>query len=173
GGTGIRAPAIAAAGWQPVTIDISTGQLRHARTRTTVVVGDATALPVRDSSVDAAIAVLCHTDVPDYTKVVREAARVLRPGRQFVHIGIHPCFCGYFADWSDRRRMVLTPGYNDRVHSYEAWCPTGVRARLGAWHITLADLMECLIQAGLAIDRVREAGPAELPDLLGIAATKR
>jgi len=33
--------------------------------------------------------------------------------------------------------------------------------------------MECLIQAGLAIDRVREAGPAELPDLLGIAATKR
>lgn len=172
GGTGVRAATIAAAGWRPLNIDISTGQLRHAMRRESVVDGDAAALPIKSESVDAVVSVLAHTDVDDYPAVVREIARTLRPGGQFVHIGIHPCFCGYFADWSDRTRVVLIPGYNERVHSYEAWTPHGVRARVGAWHLTLADLVNAIVDAGLVVRRLSEDGPEELPDLLGIAAAK-
>ncbi len=171
-GTGVRATTITDLGWYPIGVDFSTGQLRHAANRLPVAAGDATALPVRAHSVDAAVCVLGHTDVEDYGAVVRDIARTLKPGGVFVHIGIHPCFCGYFADWSDRSRVILTPGYNEAVHSLEAWSPHGVRARIGAWHLPLAGLVDAVISAGLSISRLTENGPDELPDLLGIAATR-
>ncbi|MBR8641800.1 methyltransferase domain-containing protein [Streptomyces tuirus] len=42
-------------------------------------VADATALPLADGSVPAAVCVLASTDVPDYGAVLREIARVLAP----------------------------------------------------------------------------------------------
>ena len=171
-GTGVRAAPIRARGWRPVGVDLSGGQLRHAAGREPVVRGDAAALPIRDASVAAVVCVLAHTDVDDYAAVVREAARVLRPGGTFVHIGIHPCFCGYFADLSDPQQVIIRPGYTERVHSFEAWTPHGVRARVGAWHLTIADLVNALIAAGLSIDHLREAH-GDPPQILGIAATKQ
>jgi len=171
-GTGVRAITISDLGWHPIGVDLSTGQLRHAANRLPVAAGDANALPIRTRSADAAVCVLGHTDVENYGAVVRDIARTLKPGGVFVHIGIHPCFCGYFADWSDRSRVVLTPGYNQAVHSFEAWSPHGVRARIGAWHLPLAGLVDAILAAGLSISRLTEIGPDELPDLLGIAATR-
>ncbi|MET9785318.1 class I SAM-dependent methyltransferase [Streptomyces canus] len=76
-GTGAHAAPAAALGWTPVGVDLSRGQLRHAGHRLPVVVGDATALPLADASVPAAMCVLASTDVPDYAAVLREVARVL------------------------------------------------------------------------------------------------
>lgn len=169
-GTGVRAATLRERGWHPVGVDLSANQLGHAAGRLPVAHGDAIALPIATGSVDGAVCVLGHTDVPDYAAVVREAVRTLRPGGTFVHIGVHPCFCGHHADWSDRQRVVLTPGYNTPEHSFTTWSPDGVRARVGAWHLPLDGLMNAILGAGLRITKVTEAGPGELPDLLGIAA---
>lgn len=171
-GTGVRASELTRMGWRPIGLDISTGQLRHAAGRLPVVAGDAIALPIRDGAVDAAVCVLGHTDVSDYAAVVREMARTIRPGGTFVHIGVHPCFCGHFADRSDLNAVVLKPGYSTVVHSFDAWSPHGVRARVGAWHLPLAGLVDAVIGAGLRLTRLVEHGPDELPDLLGIAAVR-
>lgn len=96
-GTGIYAERVRQLGWHPVGIDISAGMLRHARQRLPVTRGDAERLPFANNSFDSAVAVMAHTDVPDYDKVLPEIHRVLKPGGRFVHIGVHPCFCGGFA----------------------------------------------------------------------------
>lgn len=89
-GTGAHAGAVRRLGWTPIGVDISAGMLRHARTRLPTARADARRLPLRDGSVPAVIAVMVHTDMPEYPAVLREAARVLRPGGVFVHIGVHP-----------------------------------------------------------------------------------
>ncbi|MFL6125350.1 hypothetical protein [Actinophytocola sp.] len=44
--------------------------------------------------------------MPAYPAVLREVARVLRSGGVFVHVGVHPCFRGGFADHSDPDAVV-------------------------------------------------------------------
>lgn len=169
-GTGAQAEVLRGLGWTPIGIDVSRGQLRHAVNRLPVAAGDATTLPVADQSVPASVCVLAHTDVPDYTAVLHEVARVLRPHGRFVHVGVHPCFVGAFADWSERTRVVVDNRYAERSHSYEAWCPTGVRARTGAWHVPVADLLNGVTAVGLRILRAAEAGAGGLPDMFGLVA---
>jgi SAM-dependent methyltransferase len=171
-GTGAHAPALAELGWTPVGVDLSSGQLRHAARRLPVAVADAAALPIADNSSPAAACVLASTDVPDYAAVLREIARVLRPSGRFVHLGVHPCFIGAFADWSDQPRIVVDYRYADRSHRFDTWNPAGVRARVGAWHIPLADLLNATMAAGLRVVRVAEAGPGGVPDLFGFLAVK-
>lgn len=169
-GTGTHAGVLRELGWRPVGVDLSRGQLRYATGRLPVAAGDAARLPVRDGTVGAAVCVLAHTDLPDYAAVLRELARVLVPGGLFVHIGVHPCFVGAFADWSGWPRVRLDERYADRSHSYDAWCPSGVRARVGAWHLPLADLLNSVSAARLRIVRTAESGPGGVADLFGIAA---
>jgi SAM-dependent methyltransferase len=171
-GTGAHAPALAGLGWTPVGVDLSGGQLRHAVRRLPVAMADAAALPFADDSMPAAACVLASTDVPDYAAVLREIARVLRPGGRFAHLGVHPCFIGAFADWSDRPRIVVDQRYADRSLSFDTWNPAGVRARVGAWHIPLADLLNATMAAGLRLAQVAEAGPGGVPDLFGFLAVK-
>jgi SAM-dependent methyltransferase len=171
-GTGTHAATLRELGWTPVGIDLSRGQLRYAAARLPVAAADATALPAADSSMPATVCVLAHTDLPDYRAVLREVARVLRPGGRFVHIGVHPCFVGAFADWSDQPRVLIDGRYAERSHTFDAWCPAGVRARVGAWHVPLADLLNGVTAAGLRLVRTAEAGTTDVPQVFGLLATR-
>ncbi|MFI2712508.1 class I SAM-dependent methyltransferase [Micromonospora sp. NPDC018662] len=171
-GTGAHAAELARLGWTPVGVDLSAGQLRHARARLPVARADATALPLADGAVPAAVCVLAHTDMPDYPAALAEMARVLAPGGRLVHVGVHPCFVGAFADRSEPERIVIDGGYAERERTVRSWNAAGVRARVGAWHLPLADLLTAGTATGLVLDRVVESGSGPVPDVLAFAATK-
>jgi hypothetical protein len=136
-----------------------------------VAVADATGLVVRPGSVAAVASVLCHTDVDDYAALCRAAATALVPGGRFAHVGVHPCFCGAFVDRSDSEHLITTPGYWRRDRRFDAWSPNGVRARVGATHLPLSDLIAAVTGAGLVLDMVIEAGEPT-PAVLAIRAHK-
>jgi SAM-dependent methyltransferase len=171
-GTGVHAAQVRALGWTPMGVDLSAGMLRHARGRLPVARADAGYLPIADGSLPAVIAVMVHTDMPAYPAVLHEAARVLRPGGVFVHVGVHPCFCGGFADRSDRDAVVIRPGYLNGHWTTTSWTDQGVRAKVGATHLPLSDLMHAFLAAGLAFERFEEIG-APTPIALAVRTRKR
>jgi SAM-dependent methyltransferase len=166
-GTGIFAPALRALGWTPAGLDVSSAQLRHARARLPVVLADAARPPLRRGTLAAISAVMCHTDIDDYAATCRALSPALRPGGIFAHVGVHPCYVGAFADRSQPGRVLITPGYWQRERRFDAWAPQGVRARVGATHLPVSDLLNALASAGLTIERVLEAGHP-VPDILAI-----
>lgn len=170
-GTGVYAAQIRDLGRIPVGVDLSAGMLSYARARLPVARADATRLPVRDGSVDAAVAVMVHTDMPGYPAVVREAARVLRPGCTFVHIGVHPAFCGGFADRADPVAVVIRPGYLDGHWTRQSWTADGVRNRVGATHWPLPALLRMFVEAGLAFTGFAEGG-GPVPTTFSVGTVK-
>jgi SAM-dependent methyltransferase len=168
-GTGAWAAAVRALGWTPVGVDISSAMLRHARDRLPTARADAVRLPVRDRWLQAAVTIMVHTDVGDYPAVLAEAARVLRPGGLLVHIGVHPCFCGGFADRGDPQAVVVRPGYLDGHWTKASWTNQGVRDKVGATHMPLASLLHAFTDAGLLPERFAEGGEPT-PTMLAIRA---
>ncbi|MGW4401346.1 class I SAM-dependent methyltransferase [Amycolatopsis nivea] len=168
-GTGVHADLVRELGWTPLGVDLSGGMLRHACARLPVAQADAARLPVRDRSVDAVVSVLVHTDMPEYFAVLREAARALRPGGVFVHVGVHPCFCGGFADRSDPAAVVVRPGYAEGHWTKESWTDQGIRDKVGATHRPLPELLNGILAAGLSFDRFAETG-SPLPIVLAVRA---
>jgi ubiquinone/menaquinone biosynthesis C-methylase UbiE len=171
-GTGTRGAEVRTLGWTPLGVDLSEGMLRYARGRLPAVRADAARLPVRDGSMDAVITVLAHTDMPDYRAVLREVARVLCNGGSFVHIGVHPAFCGGFADRSDPAAVIIRPGYLDGHWTTASWTSQGVRDKVGATHLPLPELLHAFLDAGLMLDRFTEGG-GPVPVMFGVRAGKR
>ncbi len=170
-GTGVHAATVRELGRTPVGVDVSAGMLRHASGRLAAARADAKRLPFRDESLSAVISVMAHTDMPGYPAVVTEAARALRPGGVLVHVGVHPCFCGGFADRSDPRAVVIRPGYLDGHWTKESWTDKGVRDKVGATHYPLPSLLHAFTDAGLTLDRFAEGGRPS-PQILAIRANK-
>lgn len=170
-GTGVHAAQVRELGWTPLGVDLSGAMLRHASGRLPVARADAGRLPVRTGSVDAVLAVMVHTDVSDYREVLREAARVLRAGGVLVHVGVHPCFCGGFADRGDPEAVVLRPGYRDGHWTTESWTDRGVRDKVGARHLPLPELLHAVLDAGLTLERFGEGG-APTPTVLAARARR-
>jgi len=170
-GTGIYAERVAGLGWTPLGVDISAGMLKFARSRLPAARGDARCLPVASDSIPAVVAVMVHTDMPEYVSVLAEMYRVLAPGGVFVHIGVHPCFCGGFADRSDREAVVIKPGYLDGHWTTDSWSDQGVRDKIGATHLPLAPLLNTVIDTGFRIERFTE-GAEPTPVVLSFRATK-
>ena len=127
--------------------------------------------PSRTASLDAVIAVMVHTDVLAYGPVLEEARRVLRPGGRFVHVGVHPCFCGGFADRSDPRAVVVRPGYLDGAWTTDSWTDRGIRDKVGASHLPVAVLLNTVLDSGLELRRVGEGGEPT-PIVLAFQARK-
>jgi SAM-dependent methyltransferase len=170
-GTGVRAAPVRDLGWTPCGIDLSAAMLAYTPGRLPAARADATRLPVRDGSLAAAITVMAHTDLPDYPAVLAEAARVLRPGGIFVHVGVHPCFCGGFADRTDPAAVVIRPGYLDGHWTKASWTTEGVRDKVGASHLPLPALLHAFTSSGLIPDRLAEGGEP-VPVVLAIRARR-
>jgi len=145
--------------------------LRRGRGRLAAARADAERLPVADASVPAVASLMVHTDMPGYPAVLREAARVLRPGGVLAHVGVHPCFCGGFADWSDRPNVLIRPGYADGHWTTESYTDQGIRDKVGASHWPLSELLQMVLAAGLELERFAEGG-RPVPLVLALRARK-
>lgn len=170
-GTGEWATLLRELGRIPIGIDLSGGMLGYAKERLPVARADATRLPVASSQLPAVITVMAHTDMPDYPAVLREVARVLRPGGAVVHVGVHPCFCGGFADRSNSAAVIIRAGYLDSNWTTESWTSQGVRDKVGASHWPLPALMHAFLDASLIPERLLEGGDP-VPTVLAIRARK-
>jgi SAM-dependent methyltransferase len=170
-GTGVHAARIRGLGWTPVGVDLSAGMLRRGRDRLPAARADARRLPVRSGSVPAVAAVMVHTDMPEYPAILHEMARVLRPGGVLVHVGVHPCFCGGFADRGDPSAVVIRPGYLDGHWTTASWTDQGIRDKVGACHWPLPELLHAFLDAGLTIEHLTEGG-TPVPTVLALRARK-
>ena len=170
-GTGVHAALVRALGRTPVGLDLSAGMLRHAAGRLPAARADVARMPVRDGSVPAVVALMVHTDMPAYPAVLTEVVRVLAPGGVFLHVGVHPCFCGGFADQSDREAVVIRPGYLDTYWTRDSYTDQGIRDKVGAQHRPLPELLDAFLAAGLVLDGFAEGGEPT-PTVLAVRARR-
>lgn len=178
-GTGIYAARLASLGWTPAGVDISSGMLGYAIDRLPVAQGDGRELPFASASCAAVVAVMTHTDTPDYRSMLHEIRRVLAPGGRFLHVGVHPCFCGTFADRAEPPNVVVWPGYRDSGWTRALGPEHGqlgrdgqVRDKVGSGHLPLAELLNLIAEADFIIERLAE-GFEPTPITLSVLATTR
>lgn len=94
GGTGINAAALAGAGARVTLVDSSRGMLKRAaakRLAVRLVLADAASLPLHDGTFDIVLVSDAWHHFRDQAGVVREVARVLRPGGRLCIIDFDPC----------------------------------------------------------------------------------
>jgi SAM-dependent methyltransferase len=178
-GTGLHLPTLVGLGWSVTGVDVSADQLRLARERVgaevELVQADATELPFADETFDAALSAFTHTDVDNFEGLVREAARVLHPGARLVYVGVHPCFVGPHArSGGAQAAPTLHPGYRERRRYRDApgISPDGLRAKVGAVHLTLADLVQAFLNADLQLMRLEEVGEWQYPPIIALQARR-
>jgi SAM-dependent methyltransferase len=176
-GTGLSTAAVADLGWTAVGVDVSEDLLGRARERgLDVVQGEATALPFEEGTFDAAVSVWTHTDVDDFAGMLAEIARVLRAGAPFVYVGAHPCFVGPHSEFVGAAGVPrLHAGYRPGRRYREApgvANPDGLRARVGAAHLPLADFVDAFPRAALQIERFEELGSADYPYVVALRARR-
>jgi SAM-dependent methyltransferase len=150
----------------PVAFDLSGGMLRHARAaaaRTGIAVplvqADAQHLPFADASFDVACTAFGAVPfVADSAAVMREVARVLRPGGRWVFATTHP-LRWVFADDPGPAGLVARTPYFDRspyVEVDETGEPTYVEH-----HRTLGDRVREIVAGGLElVDLLEPEWPA-------------
>lgn len=152
---------LAAAGARVVAVDVSAGMLRHARrldasagTRTALAQADAQALPVRSASVDLACSSFGAVPfVADPAAVMREVARVLRPGGRWVFSVPHPIrWC--FPDDPGPGGLTVTTPYFDRTPYAELDDDGGLLYMES--HRTFGDRVRDIVAAGLQLADVVE-----------------
>jgi SAM-dependent methyltransferase len=92
-GTGRHAVWLAARGHTVTGVDASPEMLARARAKLPEArfeLGELTALPLPEASVDAALCALALVHVPDLRPALAELARVVRPGGRVVISDVHP-----------------------------------------------------------------------------------
>jgi SAM-dependent methyltransferase len=165
-GAGQCARWLARAGAAVVGLDLSEAQLRHAReldartgTVVPVVAADAADLPFADAAFDLACSAYGAVPfVADSARVMREVARVLRPGGRWVFSVTHPIrWC--LPDDPGTDGLVVRDSYFDRRPYVESG--DDGRALYAEHHRTLGDRVRELVAAGFVVTDVVEP---EWPD---------
>jgi SAM-dependent methyltransferase len=173
-GTGAYAAGLSKLGWDVTGVDLSEDMLRRARAKgVRAVHADAMSLPFEDASFDAAVSIFTNTDFDDLGAVVREIARVVRPGAPLVYLAVHPCFVGPHAVYDPAGGVpVLHSGWYRKVGRYTQapgiWREAGVRIRVGAAHLPLGRFLQAFLDAGWRLERVEEPKGLEYPFGIGL-----
>jgi SAM-dependent methyltransferase len=156
-----------ASGAEPVALDLSAAMLQRGRglgaasgLELPMVQADAAVLPFRDASFDLACS--AYGGVPfvaDSAAVMREVARVLRPGGRWVFSVTHPLrWC--FPDDAGEAGLVARHSYFDRT-PYVEQDPSGTASYV-EHHRTVGDRVREITAAGLRlVDLVEPAWPAD------------
>jgi SAM-dependent methyltransferase len=161
-GEGRLSRDLAALGHKVVGIDSSAKVIMAARQLSPeleFVEADAADLPIEDESVDLAVAFMSLMDVDDMAGAVREAARVLEPGRRLALAVVHPMNSAHEydregkhpADW-----LVLTESYFDRRVYRDVIERDGLRMVFESRHWTLEDYFDAILSAGFRVEVLRE-----------------
>ncbi len=174
-GEGHNTRRVAELGGRVVGLDHSTAFVRAATALggADYVVGDGLGLPFGDATFDFATAFMSVMDMPDIAQVLREMARVLRPGGFFQFSITHPCFS------PPHRRNLKNPDGTTRaieVGDYyaeglrtETWlfsaAPAEVRSQytpftIPSIHLTLSSWFRLIRDAGLFIEELNEPKPS-------------
>jgi SAM-dependent methyltransferase len=157
---------LAKQGARPVAFDISAGMLRHARAGATqtgiavpLVQADAEYLPFADASFDLAFTAFgAVAFVADSARVMREVARVLRPGARWVFATTHPTRWA-FPDDPGPGGLTATMSYFDRT-PYVELDADGVPSYV-EHHRTFGDRVREIASAGFRlVDVVEPQWPA-------------
>jgi len=165
-GAGQCARWLARAGARVVGLDLSETQLRHSRsldartgTPVPVVAADAADLPFADSSFDLACSAYGAVPfVADSARVMREVARVLRPGGRWVFSVTHPIrWC--LPDDPGPDGLVVRDTYFDRRPYVES--DADGRTLYAEHHRTLGDRVREVVAAGFVL---RDLVEPEWPD---------
>jgi SAM-dependent methyltransferase len=153
-------------GAEVVALDLSAGMLRHAReaadrsgVRVPLVQADALALPFPDGAFDIACTAFGAIPfVADSAAVMREVARVVRPGGSWVFSITHP-MRWIFLDEPGPEGLLAVNSYFDR-RPYVEQDETGVPGYVEQ-HRTLGDRLRELVGAGFVLrDLVEPEWPA-------------
>ncbi|MGH3727705.1 MAG: class I SAM-dependent methyltransferase [Micromonosporaceae bacterium] len=152
-------------GAHSVGLDLSVGMLQHARkaseragVEVPLVLADAEVLPFRDGSFDLACSAFGAVPfVADSARLMREVARVLRPGGSWIFAVTHPMRWIFLDDPGDPG-LVAVHSYFDRrpyVETDADGTPSYVEH-----HRTLGDRVRELVAAGFVVrDIVEPAWP--------------
>jgi SAM-dependent methyltransferase len=97
-----------------ISFAMSCAAARHPTHPTPAAVADAVRLPLRDASVDCAVAFMSLQCFDDMVAAVQEMRRVLRPGKHLVMAIVHPMYSGgaFSGDSADvNRPFILSRSY--------------------------------------------------------------
>jgi len=164
---------LAGQGARPVAFDVSAGMLGHARAAASqtgvdvpLVQADAQTMPFADRSFDVAFTAFgAVAFVADSAAVMREVARVLKPGGRWVFAATHPVRWS-FPDSPGPDGLTATMPYFDR-RPYVEFDADGVPTYV-EHHRTLGDRVREIVAAGLVLlDVIEPEWPRELTSTWG------
>ena len=141
-----------------------------ARESFPVVEADAAALPFEDASFDLVVAFMSLMDIDDMAGTVREASRVLEPGRRFSASIVHPLLSP-----GDGEPFTIAGSYLE-PHRYRSRLVTSPDIEIEGWHRPLEAYTRAFEDAGLLIETLRELQGVRRPHLpisLHLHAVKR
>jgi ubiquinone/menaquinone biosynthesis C-methylase UbiE len=169
-GEGRLARDLKARGHHVVAVDASPAALEAAREADPSIelqLADAALLPFDDDVADLVVAFMSLQDVDDAEGAVREAARVLEPGGRFCLAIVHPFnSAGQFEGLEADSPFVVAGSYFDTFRYRDVFEREGMRLTIESEHRPLGWYMDALADAGFLVERFREVGYPDSPDLI-------
>jgi len=124
--------------------------------------GGAAAIPVRDASVDGAVASLVFEHIPELDTALGEVARVLRPGGTFLLLLNHPLLQTPGSGWIDDQ-ILDPPEQYWRIGPYLPEADTLEQVERGVFirffHRPLSRYLNAARSAGLVLEEMQEPAP--------------